>query len=58
MRKRLNDIFLKVANRIIIRLRAGRHLKHIRNWLIENQVTTREQCREMVAQDYKQALNN
>ena len=58
MRKRLNDIFLKVANKVIIRIRAGRHLTCIRNWLIENQITTRDQCREMVALDYKQALNN
>ena len=55
MRRRLVSIFLRVANKLIIRLRAGKRLTMIREWIEINGVHTREDMRIRVNEDYKQA---
>ena len=45
MRKRLVNIFLKVANKLIIRMRAGKRLKQMKKKFEEFGVTNREQCK-------------
>ena len=57
MRKRLVDIFLKVANRQIIRQRAGRRLRKIKERFAERGVTSREECKKLVAEDWKDSMN-
>ena len=57
MRKRLVGIFLKVANKQITRMRAGKRLVKIRTWLDENGITSREDCRHKVTEDFKNAQN-
>lgn len=57
MRKRLVDIFLKVANKQIIRARAGKRLKQIKKRFAENAVANREDCKKLVAKDWKESLN-
>ena len=57
MRKRLVDIFLKVTNKQIIRARAGKRLKQIKKRFAENAVVNREDCKKLVAQDWKESLN-
>ena len=55
MRRRLVSIFLRSANKIISRLRAGRRLTKIRNWIESNGIRTREDMKVKVAEDFKQA---
>lgn len=55
MRKRLVNIFLKVANKQIIRMRAGKRLKLIKNRFAAEGVMSREDCKRMVAKDFKHA---
>ena len=57
MRKRLVGIFLKIANKQITRMRAGRRLTKITNWLEENGINSREDCKAKVAEDFKNAQN-
>ena len=57
MRKRLVTIFLKVANRMIIRKRAGKRLLAIKKKLADEKVTNRAECKKMVAEDWKNSLN-
>lgn len=42
MRKRLVNIFLKVANKQIIRMRAGKRLKSIKELFEKKGITTRD----------------
>lgn len=55
MRKRLVSIFLKVANKLITRLRAGKRLKKIKHRLQDEKVYSRDDCKRMVAEDWKTA---
>ena len=57
MRKRLVDIFLKVANKQIIRMRAGKRLAKIRKRFRDMGVNNREDCKRLVAEDWKESLN-
>lgn len=57
MRKRLVGIFLKVANKLIIRQRAGHRLTKIKERFAELKVFSREDCKRMVAEDWKLSLN-
>ena len=57
MRKRLVSIFLKVANKLITRQRAGKRLKKIKHRLMDEKVYSREDCKRMVAEDWKTAQN-
>ena len=55
MRKRLLDIFLKVANKLILRRRAGQRLTKLKKAFLDNNVTNRKECKKWVADDWKQA---
>lgn len=57
MRRRLVHLFLKNANKLITRMRAEKRLVKIRVKLREAGVRTREECKKLVAQDWKDALN-
>lgn len=57
MRKRLVGIFLKVTNKMIIRMRAGKRLKKIKHRFASEKVYTREDAKRMVAEDWKTAQN-
>ena len=57
MRRRLVNIFLRVANKVMCRLRAGRRLTKIRAWIEENAVRSREEMKIKVAEDFKLAQN-
>lgn len=57
MRRRLVNIFLRVANKVMIRLRAGRRLTKIRNWIESNRIRNREDMKLKVAADFKLAQN-
>ena len=45
MRKRLVSIFLRVANKVICRLRAGRRLQMIQAWIEHHDIKTRDDMR-------------
>ncbi len=55
MRRRLVNIFLRVANKVMCRLRAGRRLTKLRAWIETNNVRSREEMRAKVAEDFKTA---
>ena len=55
MKRRLLDIFLKAANRMIMRRRAGERLKKIQKRLVDNGVANRKDCKKWVADDWKAA---
>ena len=57
MRRRLVNIFLRVSNKLICRLRAGRRLKKLRSWIESNNIRTREDMKQKVAEDFKLAQN-
>ena len=57
MRKRLINLFLKVANKQIIRRRAGKRLAAIKKRFHEMKVHNREDCKRMVAEDWKLSMN-
>ena len=57
MRKRLVDIFLKVANKQIIRMRAGKRLAKIRKRFRDMGINNRKDCKRLVAEDWKESLN-
>lgn len=57
MRRRLVSIFLKVCNRLIIRMRAGKRLAQIKQRFEQAGVRNRDDARKLVAQDYKDAQN-
>jgi hypothetical protein len=57
MRRRLVGIFLKVTNKLITRIRAGKRLIKIKRKLEEYGVQTREDVKKMVAEDWKNAQN-
>ena len=57
MRKRLIDIFLRVANKFIIRLRAGKRLAKIKARFDDEKIYSREDCKRMVNEDWKTAQN-
>ena len=55
MRRRLVNIFLRVANKIMCRLRAGRRLSKLKSWIEASGIRSREDMRTKVAEDFKQA---
>ena len=55
MRKRLVGIFLKVANKLITRIRAGKRLVKIKHRIEQEKVFNREDMKRMVAEDWKTA---
>ena len=55
MRRRLVSIFLRAANKVISRLRAGRRLTKLRTWIDSNGIRTREDMKVKVAEDFKLA---
>ena len=58
MRRRLVNIFLRVANKLICRLRAGKRLTKIKHWIAGNAIRSRAEMREKVAEDWKIAQNS
>ena len=57
MRRRLVSIFLRVSNKLISRLRAGKRLAKLRNWIESNNIRSREDMKVKVAEDFKLAQN-
>lgn len=57
MRRRLVDIFLRVANKLITRLRAGKRLEKLKHFIIGNEIRTREDMVLKVQEDWKIAQN-
>jgi len=57
MRRRLVAIWLKAANLLITRNRAGKRLTKIKQKLKQENVKTRADARRMVAEDWKAAQN-
>ena len=57
MRRRLVNIFLRVANKVMSRLRAGRRLAKLRSWIDNNGIKTREDMKQKVIEDFKMAQN-
>ena len=57
MRKRTNQIFLRIANKLITRLRAGKRLQRIKDKLKSEGVKNREDARRMIAEDWRTAQN-
>ena len=57
MRRRLVNIFLRVANKVMCRLRAGRRLTKLRAWIEQNNVRSRDEMRAKVTEDFKTAQN-
>jgi hypothetical protein len=57
MRRRLVGIFLKAANLFISRLRAGKRLTKIKNWISANGIKTRDDMIAKVNEDYQRSVN-
>ena len=57
MRRRLVNIFLRAANKVMSRLRAGRRLTKLRTWIDSQGIRSREDMKTKVAEDFKQAQN-
>jgi hypothetical protein len=57
MRRRLVGIFLRVSNKLMNRLRAGKRLAKIKNWIEEHEIKSREDMKREVQADYKRAIN-
>lgn len=57
MRRRLVHVFLKAANKLMARMRAEKRLVKIRVKLREAGVRNREDCKKLVAKDWKDAQN-
>ena len=57
MRKRLVSIFLKVANKQITRMRAAKRLEKIKKRMQEMGINNREDCKRLVAEDWKNSMN-
>ena len=57
MRRRLVSIFLRVGNKVMNRLRAGRRLKKLQTWIEANGIRSRADMRQKVAEDFKKAQN-
>ena len=55
MKRRLLDIFLKAANKMIMQRRALERLKKIQKRLQDNGITNRKECKKWVAEDCKAA---
>lgn len=57
MRKRTRDIFLRIANKLMTRLRAGRRLAKIKQRLKADGIKNREDAKRMVQEDWRTAQN-
>ena len=58
MRKRLVGIFLKVANKLITRIRAGKRLKAIKKRFADEKIFSRADVERLVAMDWKSSQNS
>lgn len=57
MRRRLVNIFLKISNKLITRMRAGKRLTKIKERLRNENVKTKADVIKMVQNDWKSAQN-
>ena len=57
LRRRLVNIFLRVSNKLITRLRAGKRLTKLKHWIQGNGIKNRSDMKVMVAEDWKIAQN-
>ena len=57
MRRRLVGIFLKVSNKLITRMRAGKRLTKIKERFKSENVKSRADAKRMVMEDWKTAQN-
>lgn len=57
MRRRLVEIFLRNANKVICRLRAGKRLDKIKDWIKQQDIRSRQEMIKRVNEDYKKAQN-
>jgi hypothetical protein len=57
MRKRSREIFLRITNKLITRLRAGKRLRRIKERFKADGVKNKEDARKMVAEDWRTAQN-
>ena len=57
MRRRLVEIFLRNANKVICRLRAGKRLDKIRDWIRKQDIRSRQEMIKRVNEDHKKAQN-
>jgi len=55
MRKRSRDIFLRITNKLMTRLRAGRRLAKIKSKLKADGIRSRDDAKRMVEEDWKTA---
>lgn len=55
IKKRMRDMFLKVANLIIMRSRATGRLKKLKDAFKKNNINNRKDCKAWVAENWKQA---
>ena len=58
MRRRLVAIFLRVANQLICRIRAGKRVSKIRNWIAMNNIKTKQDMIQKVDEDYRKAIKS
>jgi len=57
MRRRLVSIFLRAANKLICRLRAGKRLDSIKKFIQDQGIRSREEMKRVCAEDFKKAQN-
>jgi len=57
MRKRSRDIFLRITNKLMTRLRAGKRLAKIKSKLKADGIKSRDDAKRMVEEDWKTAQN-
>ena len=51
------EIFLRNANKVICRLRAGKRLDKIKDWIKQQDIRSRQEMIKRVNEDYKKAQN-
>ena len=56
MRRRLVAIFLRVANQLICRMRAGKRLNKVKAWITQHNIKTKNDMIFKVNEDYKKAI--
>ena len=57
MRKRLNMIFLRVVNKLMCRLRAGKRLIQVKSWISARGIRTRYDMIKYVEMDFRRSIN-
>ena len=56
MRRRLVAIFLRVANQLICKMRAGKRLNKLKAWITQHNIKTKTDMIIKVNEDYKKAI--